>query len=132
VQADVLARKIPPVIGRKSNVDFLTAATFLDKRYHAACRDKWVDGLDPALQRFNVWSDEQRAVLRSERARGYGWAEIAQLIPGKSDHHCMEMVSHTCLHAIVHQSVASFASLLHMLVIEVHCSTVSGASLLPA
>jgi hypothetical protein len=40
VQADVLARKIPPVKKLNSNVDFHTAATFLDKRSDAACRDK--------------------------------------------------------------------------------------------
>jgi hypothetical protein len=99
VQADVLARKIPPLKLRKTHVDFLTAATFLDRRYHAACRDKWVDALDPALQRYNDWTEEQLETLWHEhKVNGYGWAEVAQLIPGKTDHRCMEKASHSFVH----------------------------------
>jgi Myb-like DNA-binding domain len=74
----------------------LTVATFLDGRYHAACRDKWVDALDPVLQRYTEWTEEELAILRHEHGvNKLGWAEVAQLIPGKTDHRCMEKASHS-------------------------------------
>jgi hypothetical protein len=76
------------------------------------------DGLDPSLQRHNVWSDEQRAVLLSEKAKiaqgKGGWSQIAQLISGKSDHHCMEMVSHLLDYSITRHHV--------LLVLLVYCT----------
>ena len=73
------------LVKRESHIFWPTIARFLPGRTARQVRERWVNFLDPRLNR-NPWSDSEMALLL-EKFREYGpsWSKLSKFFQGRTD-----------------------------------------------
>ncbi|XP_031265746.1 myb-like protein L [Pistacia vera] len=63
-------------------------AQFVPGRTQVQCRERWVNSLDPSVNR-GEWTEEDDLMLEAAlEEHGYSWSKVAAALPGRTDNQC--------------------------------------------
>ncbi|KAJ0106596.1 hypothetical protein Patl1_19692 [Pistacia atlantica] len=63
-------------------------AQFVPGRTQVQCRERWVNSLDPSVNR-GEWTEEEDLMLEAAlEEHGYSWSKVAAALPGRTDNQC--------------------------------------------
>ncbi|KAF5730324.1 hypothetical protein HS088_TW20G00697 [Tripterygium wilfordii] len=64
-------------------------AKFVHGRTQVQCRERWVNTLDPSVNR-GKWTEEEDSKLKAAAAEnGYCWSKVAACLPSRTDNQCL-------------------------------------------
>lgn len=77
--------KITELVGKYGPTKWSVIAKSLPGRIGKQCRERWHNHLNPDIKK-EAWSlEEELALMNAHRVHGNKWAEIAKVLPGRTD-----------------------------------------------
>ncbi|CAN8270030.1 unnamed protein product [Cochlearia groenlandica] len=77
--------KIIELVGNYGPAKWSVIANSLPGRIGKQCRERWHNHLNPGINKDAWTSEEELALMNAHRVHGNKWAEIAKVLPGRTD-----------------------------------------------
>ncbi|KAG2272432.1 hypothetical protein Bca4012_085598 [Brassica carinata] len=78
-------KKIVELVGKYGPAKWSTIAKSLEGRIGKQCRERWHNHLNPGINKDAWTPEEELALMNAHRVHGNKWAEIAKVLPGRTD-----------------------------------------------